>query len=72
MEFKNTWYDVKQVTHKVWLINDNNIDNIYLIEGKEKALLIDTGCGVGDLKATISTLTSLPIIVVCTQYSNHK
>jgi glyoxylase-like metal-dependent hydrolase (beta-lactamase superfamily II) len=37
-----------------------------LAEGKERALLIDTGCGIGNLKETISTLTSLPVTVVAT------
>jgi Zn-dependent hydrolases, including glyoxylases len=63
---QNTWFKVTEVANKTWLINDNGFDNIYLVEGKEKALLIDTGCGVGDLKQLLSTLTSLPIIVVNT------
>ena len=37
-----------------------------LIVGREKALLIDTGYGFGDLKGTVSSLTSLPLIVVNT------
>ncbi|MGI6071872.1 MAG: MBL fold metallo-hydrolase [Lachnospiraceae bacterium] len=38
----------------------------YLVIGKEKALLIDTGFGLGSLKKIIDGLTSLPIILLNT------
>ena len=37
-------------------------DYIYLVEGAEKALVIDTGFGVGNLKKMCETLTDKPII----------
>lgn len=39
---------------------------MYLIEGTERALLVDTGYGYGDLPAFVQTLTDLPLDVVCT------
>jgi glyoxylase-like metal-dependent hydrolase (beta-lactamase superfamily II) len=41
-------------------------EQMYLVEGVEKAALIDTGSGVGDLKTYISTLTNLPVIALIT------
>ncbi len=38
----------------------------YLVVGEEKALLIDTGIGVGSLKAEVEKITSLPIVVINT------
>lgn len=38
----------------------------YLVLGEEKALLIDTGFGLGSLKAVVDKLTDLPIILVNT------
>ena len=38
----------------------------YLIEGSERALLIDTGCGVGDIAAYVEALTDKPFDVVLT------
>ncbi len=38
----------------------------YLVLGDEKALLIDTGMGVGSLKKTVEEITSLPVIVINT------
>jgi len=39
---------------------------MYLVEGKEKAVLIDTGVGVGDLKAVVAGLTAKPLTVLLT------
>lgn len=38
----------------------------FLVPGREKALLIDTGFGTGDLRALCQSLTELPIILVNT------
>ena len=38
----------------------------YLIRGREKALLVDTGFGLGSLKAVVNRLTDLPLILVNT------
>ena len=37
-----------------------------LVEGMDKSVLIDTGCGIGDLKAYVATLTGKPITVLLT------
>lgn len=38
----------------------------YLVLGDEKAALLDTGSGIGSLKACVDTLTSLPVTVLIT------
>ena len=38
----------------------------YLVLGAEKALLVDTGFGLSDLKAYVQTLTALPLMVLNT------
>ena len=62
----NSWFTVNEVSEKVWIINDHQIDNIYLIEGEDSALLIDTGIGVADLVSTVRKLTDKPLIVIIT------
>jgi len=60
------WFKATQVAEKVWVIDDHGNDNMYLVEGKTKALLIDTGIGMGDLAKFVRSLTSLPVTVVNT------
>lgn len=60
------WFTVHPITADVWQIDDHGIDNFYLIKGKEKAMLIDTGTGVTNVRACVDSLTSLPILVVNT------
>src|SRR4051812_29998104 len=49
-----------------------------LIIGREKAALIDTGCGIGDLRKAVRAVTDKPIVVVNTHThtdhigSNHQ
>ena len=38
----------------------------YLVVGEDKALLIDTGMGIGSLKKEIANITDLPVQVICT------
>jgi glyoxylase-like metal-dependent hydrolase (beta-lactamase superfamily II) len=61
-----SWYSVKEAAKKVWQIDDNGEDTIYLVEGNDKALLIDTGWGIADLSKLISAITPLPVVAVNT------
>jgi hydroxyacylglutathione hydrolase len=62
----SAWYAVDSVATGVWRIDDHGGANVWLVEGKDKALLIDTGTGVSDLAACVRSLTRLPVIVVNT------
>ena len=62
----SSWFSTKKLNNNVWRISDGDIDNIYLITGRDSALLIDTGLGFADLKRFVGTLTTLPLIVVNT------
>jgi hydroxyacylglutathione hydrolase len=54
------------VAEKTWCINDRDIDNLYLVEGEERAAVIDTGIGQADMFRHIRTITALPLIAVNT------
>ncbi|MGB9979632.1 MBL fold metallo-hydrolase [Methanobacterium sp.] len=60
------WFNVKQVADKTWAIRDKTQVACYLVEGEEKALLIDTCWGLGNLAELVQSITSLPIKVVIT------
>ena len=49
----------------VWMIQTQNVC-CYLLEGSEKAMLIDTAYGKGDLRSVVEGITKKPLIVVNT------
>ena len=61
-----SWFSSTKAGEGIWIISDHGSDNMYLVEGKDKALLIDTGLGVGRLNAYVKTLTAKPVLVVNT------
>lgn len=60
------WFKATKLSDKVWRISDNGIDNIYLVEGQDSAMLVDNGVGAVNLRDFVKTLTTLPLIVVNT------
>src|SRR5580765_436826 len=61
-----SWFSATKAGEGLWIISDHGSDNIYLVEGNDKAMLIDTGLGVARLSAFVKTLTTKPLIVVNT------
>ena len=59
-------FTTKKIADGAWYIQDAQGGVVYLVAGQERALLIDTGWGAGDLRAHVTTLTSLPLWVVNT------
>lgn len=57
-------YSVYQLKPNVYHIADPLGVFMTLIVGKEKALLLDTGHGIGHLDETIAQITPLPLVVV--------
>jgi glyoxylase-like metal-dependent hydrolase (beta-lactamase superfamily II) len=58
------WFTTSAIDERTWAIDDHGSDTVYLITGNERALLLDTGWGVGDLPALVASLTTLPLVVV--------
>jgi glyoxylase-like metal-dependent hydrolase (beta-lactamase superfamily II) len=61
------WFRVEELEPGVILVeepwHDERVKS-YLITGTERALLLDTGTGVGDLRGLVEELTQLPLTVV--------
>lgn len=49
-----------------YLLSEYRLVNMFLVIGQKKAALIDTGSGVGPLKADVERLTGLPLEVLLT------
>jgi len=63
------WFDVYKLTADTYAIYEPNQFEeaiCYLVLGKDKAALIDTGTGIGNLKAVTEKLTDLPVTVILT------
>ncbi len=58
-------YDVIKIMPEVFLIRDKDT-NIYVVEGKTKALVIDTGYGYFNLRSKVEEITCKPTTVVLT------
>ena len=56
-------YQVRELQPGLWAIEDGHV-RMFLLEGSEKALLLDTGFGTGDLCRLISSLTKKPLMLV--------
>ncbi len=59
-------YTVQRMTKDIYAIDEFGTDLMYLVIGQEKAMLVDTGAGIGKLKDTVSQLTDKPVFVVNT------
>lgn len=51
--------------HVLWIESPSK-ENLYLVIGRQRAILIDAGLGVGHLRAFVENLTSLPLTVLLT------
>lgn len=63
---KRTDYPVQKIAEDTYMISDFGIANCYLAVGEDKALLIDCGLGIGDLKGAVQKITDKPLLVVGT------
>lgn len=62
-------YQAKALDKHTWILEFmEGSQYLYLLEGNEKALLIDTGYGAGNLRELVETLTEKELIVVNTHY----
>ena len=63
---KGGWFGISEVASGIYRIDDHGAVNVYLVIGKDSALVIDTGMGTADLASQIRKLTDRPLIVVNT------
>ena len=58
------FFDVKYLYDDIYRITDVTGVNSYLVIGKEKAALLDTGCGLGNIREVVKSITQLPVMVL--------
>lgn len=55
-----------QIAPDTWCLTNRWANFIYLLIGEEKAMLIDTGSGEGNIREFVETITDKPVMVVNT------
>ena len=69
------WFATRDLGDDIWVLQDPigriapgynvSVVNLYLVLGRERAALIDSGMGLGDIHAACAALTDLPIVNLC-------
>ena len=57
-------FPIVQFKKDTWEIDEFDCASIFLLIGDEKAMLIDTGMGMGDLRGAVEQITDKPLVVV--------
>ena len=63
------WFQVEMLDDTTYVISEHKHyekTNCYLLLGKQRALLIDSGLGVADIRKITDQLTALPVTVIAT------
>ena len=68
MKNNTAQYKIERISDGVLSIDDTDGCTCYLVEGRDKALLIDTGCADGDFDAMLRGLTNLPVELLLTHF----
>jgi glyoxylase-like metal-dependent hydrolase (beta-lactamase superfamily II) len=61
------WFQIERLDDGIYAISEPfHVEEVrsHLVIGEERAMLIDTGMGVGDIRAVVGDLTNLPVTVV--------
>lgn len=61
-----SYYTAEPVTERVTAIRSLTGEILYLVRGRDRAILIDTGVGVRGLRALVESLTDKPLTVLLT------
>lgn len=64
-----SWFSIEKIDSDTFAISEYKHweeTHCYLLCGTEKAVLIDTGLGVGNIREIVDSLTSLPVMVMTT------
>lgn len=67
------WFAVEEISSRTWLIAEPGHVNCFVIEGDDRAVLVDTGLGIADIEAAVCEITDRPVLVVNTHsHTRHR
>ncbi len=65
---RKSWFDVRPLADGVFLIAEPGHVNNFLVVGEDRAVLVDTGLGVSDIRVVAERLAGKPLSVVNSHY----
>jgi glyoxylase-like metal-dependent hydrolase (beta-lactamase superfamily II) len=68
MNATDDWFDVTRYGDSITILEDTEEVRIVLVEGDERAVVVDAGRGIGDLRGMVESLTDLPHELVVTHW----
>jgi glyoxylase-like metal-dependent hydrolase (beta-lactamase superfamily II) len=68
MKLKHEWFNIYEIEHDIFRIEEPGHVQCYLIKGKTRAALIDTGMGFCNIEEAIQPLTDTPVWVFNTHW----
>lgn len=66
--FKNDDLTISKLEDQVWVVETSDNTTMYIIEGTEKAMLIDAGTKCAELDKVVRKITGKPLFVVITHF----
>ncbi len=68
--FKNDELTTSKLENRTWVVETSDMTTMYILEGDDQAMLIDTGTKCEDLDNVVRRITQKPLVVVLTH--NHR
>ena len=62
------WFATRELAADTWLVAEPAHVNSFLVAGRDRAVLIDSGLGIGDVRSIVDSLTPLGVLVANTHY----
>lgn len=62
----NMKHEIIEIAPNTWCLSEFKLVNCYLVEGNNYACLIDTGCGIGNLREVVKSITTKPLLILLT------
>ena len=63
------WFTMEQIAPDTWRLSEYRHweeTHCYLLLGRDRGLVIDTGLGIGDIREPLEALTDMPLTAVAT------
>lgn len=64
---KSPWFEIYKLNDMTYaFLEPNHIEEVicYLVMGQTRAILFDSGMGIADIRAEVTSITNLPVVVI--------